>query len=103
MKDLCECKDTRNIAQGTTGPCHTHAVCLRQVIDNRTGDTDIEYTYTTTESQTAVREVTVTNAISVAMEAEFKAFDVGVKVSATYEHTNVRQRPVALAVNKPWF
>ena len=86
---------TSTLLIGLPGPANplTRAVRLQQIYDNRNGKVPFSRATSAEESGTTVKEVTVTNAVAVGMEAGFEAFGVDVKISATYEHTNVRQRP----------
>jgi hypothetical protein len=71
----------------------TRAVHLQQIYDNRTGKVAFTRDTSAEESETTVQEVTVTNQVAVSMEAGFEAFGVDIKISANYEHTNVRPSP----------
>ena len=79
----------------------THAVPLQQVYDNRNGKVAFTRETSAEESETTVKEVTVTNAVVVGLEAGCEAFGVDVKISATFEHTNVRARRELLWLPKP--
>lgn len=80
---------------GPPGPAKlmSRAVRLQQKYDNRAGAVDVAYKTSTAKSETTVKEVTVTNRVAVGLETGFKAFGADIKISATYEYTNVRQRP----------